>query len=1123
MKEYIELGYGYNIIDNASKDYLDLLKINQDGKVHIDHIRDIYMKDRNAFFKLANEILLRGGNFHLEKEQNILKNINIELNEFIFKSEGEFRSIEINFAEYNIGDFINKYEVSNDKFFNFILIEAFKAIEKNINIESLKEAFIKAGFKIFNKETFEKENIDKTNEKCNAINEWKGNEKVDIKYLNQYLIEDLIIEELNNIINSIPGEFKLKKIKDVFIQANENLFINYCTENNIITINDLDGKSFYNFSKVKGVGKKKFESLKEKFKKIEEIILEVESKYALENEESENKYCEELIELNLLNEKIEDIFESKAFLTYCLENNKQTLYDILEEIKDGFIKVPSMGSTKCKRLFMELDNIIYSTKRKNKILEEFIIKINEYWFEKIKLKKIKDILLLLDINLNLHSIEDKIFEEIQNTKLEDYDLDKDTEKEFVNFIWEINKLMDLNSIIETSFTSLNDGDKEILNQRYLLGNTLEEIGSQYNLTRERIRQKINKSNEKLRKMYSKYNIMTSIKLEFVNSNLIEISEVLNCVNEENRVGIKIFSKLWQDLIFKDMDILILDNDGYIEELNTEILEYLDEEFIMDDVIDGLNEIYEIVGFKDLQEYKIEKHLINLGYKKYGKLYSKNSLSLQKGYEWIANRYVENSIRIDDEGLELLKKKYIEIFEVDISDKNMRTVEARIIENPNMFCIDNKEYIHITKLNISDKTKELVDKVLEDALSLIEVTTAQDIIKHYSSELANVGIYNKYYFYSIIKFFFSDKYVTGKGNTMSITYNTNSRIMDRSREEIIKDYINEHLGSVLRHEILSALRWELFKLEDTISKSNEIVKIGNYITLVSNELLTESIKLKIKDMIRESLKKYGVVSTQFIYYKSMMDTELYNLFKYFHVKSGDGISNIIKVIDPDLKGHINLLYYEDSYIRSAEDIVLSKFREAHKKEEIKNLLKEVGYKEASIGNIFTKLIEEKVYYLTSNLEIVYKDKLEEIEKDVINDVYSLLDSVIGEKEYIVVNNISGLRRKLPRIDFTWEPELISSLVNGNKYRRVKRVYYDYIGGTDRVILVKDSSLIERFDELVKHIIKNEYKGVKHIDHIYNFLADQGIIYKNEKKRVLPYEILTSELFEIDEMGRFEIKG
>ena len=33
MKEYIELGYGYNITENVSKDYLELIKINKDGKV----------------------------------------------------------------------------------------------------------------------------------------------------------------------------------------------------------------------------------------------------------------------------------------------------------------------------------------------------------------------------------------------------------------------------------------------------------------------------------------------------------------------------------------------------------------------------------------------------------------------------------------------------------------------------------------------------------------------------------------------------------------------------------------------------------------------------------------------------------------------------------------------------------------------------------------------------------------------------------------------------------------------------------------------------------------------------------------------------------------------------------
>lgn len=1107
MKEYIELGYGYNLTENASKDYLELIKINKDGKVDVDHIRGIYKNDRNAFFKLVNEILLRGGNFHLKKEQNILKNITIASNEFIFKSENELRSLEINFQEYNIGNFVDKYKVDNDKFFNFIFIEAFKVIDRNVNVEKLKEEFMKVGFEILKKETFERKYLDKINKKSNTINKGEQDRGTDN--------ECLIIEELNNILISIPEDIKHKEVKEIFFESNERIFIDYCMNNDILLINNLDGKSLYNFSKLKGVGKKKFDLVKEKLEDIENSICANESKKG-------KKYLEEIKELNLLNEKIEDIFNQRAFLIYCYRNNKKNLNDILDEIETGFIRIPGMGATRCKKLFSELDELIDVTKSKNKLFTDFIIKINDYWFEKIKFKKIKDIALLLKIDLNLNGIYEKTFEEIQNTRIDNYSLDKESKKEFVDIILKINNLMDINSIIEASVNILKDDDKKILKQRYLLGNTLEEIGKDFNVTRERIRQKISKSNEKLMRMYNNYNIIDSLKLEYVNSNFVEVSEIINFVKEENKLGIKIFLKLREDLIFKDMEILTLNNNGYIEELNNEIIEYLDEEFIIDDVIDGLNEIYEIVGFKDLEKYKIEKHLIKLGYKKYGKLYSKNVFSLQKGYEWIANRYTENSIRIDDDGLDLLKRKYAEIFEEDISNKSIRTVEARIMENPNMICIDNREYIHITKWNVYNEAKQVADRVLEDTLKLVEVTTAQDVIKYHENELSNVGIHNKYYFYSIIKHFFSDKYATGKGNTMSITYNTNKDIISKSREDIVKEYISENGGVVLKNEVLKELRWELFKLEDTISKGNEIIKIGKYITLISNELLNENIKSKFKGMISESLSKYGVVSTQLIYSKSIIDTELYTFFKHFHIKSGEGIASIIKALNPYLKGHTNLLYYENSKVKSPEDIVVSKFREVHKKEEIKNLLKEIGYKEASIRNIFARLIEEKKYYLISNVEVVYKDKLEEIEENIINDVYSLLDSEIGEKEYIVVNNISRLRRRLPRIDFTWEPELISSLVNGKKYKRVKRVYYDYVGWTDRVILVKDSSSIERFDELVKHIIINEYNGVKHIDYIYKFLVDNGVIYNNEKNRSLPYEILTSKLFEIDEMGRFKIK-
>ena len=1059
MEEYIELGYGYDITENASKEYLELIKINKDGKVDIDNIRVIYRRDRHTFFNLINEILLRGGKFHLEKEQNILKNITLKSNEFIFKSKDEFRSLEINFEEYNLGDFVKKYKVDNDKFFNFMFIEAFEVIDRNI-------------------------------------------------------------------VDSIPEDIKNKQVKQIFYESNEKKFIYYCEENGIVLINDLDGEILYNFSSFRGVGKKKFNSIKEKLKDINGIILAMEYEVEANNDDGietkYERYLDEIKELNLLDEKIEDIFSQKVFLTYCYENSKKKLKDILEEIGTSFRRVPKMGDTKCKILFRELDKLIKDSKSNNKILEDFIIEINEYWFSKIRFKKIKEITLLLKIDLNLNSFGEKTFNEIQNTRLEDYELDKELKQKIVYVIHKINNLMDGNSIIESSINSLNDEDKGILEKRYQMGYTLDEIGKEYKRTRERIRQKIVKANEKLNRMYNNYDIINSLKLEFIESKFIGINEIFNLIDEINRLGIKIFLELREDLIFKDMDIVSLNDDGYIEELNNEIIEYLDEEFLIDDVIDGLNEIYEIVGFKDLEEYKIEKHLVNLGYKKYGKLFSKNLFSLQKGYEWIADRYIDNSITMDDAGIDLIKRKYFEIFEEDISDKSIRTIEARIVNNPNMICIDKNEYIHISKWNIDDETKQTVDKVLEDTLKLVEITTAQDIIKYHESELFNVGIRNKYYFYSVIKYFFSDKYSTGKGNTMSITYNTNKDAMSKSREDIVKECISENGGAVLKNKILSELRWELFKLEDTISKSNEIIKIGNYITLISNEMLSKNIKSKLKAIACESLSKYGVVSTQFIYSKSMIDTELYDFFRYFHIKSGEGITNVIKYIDPDLKGHINLLYYEDSQVRSPEDIVVSKFKKVHKKEEIKNILKEVGYKEASIGIVFAKLIEEKKYYSISNIEVVYKDKLEEIEENVINDVYNLLDQEIGENKYIVVNNISGLRRRLPRIDFTWEPELISSLVNGKKYKRVKRLYYDYVRGTDRVILVKDSCSIERFDELVKYIITNEYNGVKHIDHIYKFLVDKGVIYNNEKNRSLPYEILSSELFEIDEMGRFKIK-
>ncbi|WP_283692843.1 sigma factor-like helix-turn-helix DNA-binding protein [Clostridium perfringens] len=1030
MDEYIELGYGYMSLNGSTKEYSELIKIQKNGKVDIGYIRNLYINNRMDFFRLIDEVVLRGGKFNLKKEQNILKNIELESDKFLYKfiHKNEFEKID--FYDLGLGNIVNRYNIKNDCFFNFIYLDAFKILNRNIDIKRIEEEFLRKGFEVLNKESFEEKYIDKIKKMRNENSE---------------------VEDLNNL--------------------------NY------------------------------------EFNGINKTVSEFTEKI---------KYSQNLKELNLLKVNLSEIFSQGAFLEYCKSNEKYVLEDILSEIDSDFIGIPKIGKYKSKKLLSELNSFLEIYEKRSELLSDFDINIKDIWFKKIKNKPVNSIKKVFKIENEFGILDNKNFSEIQLKNINNYEVDDIIKSNFIEFILKINSLNDINLILKEQLKKIKDKEILMLNKRYLNGDTLEEIGALSNITRERVRQILKKAASKLNEELIKAKFKESLAMTFIEEKYINIDDINVLVDDENLVGFKVFLEFNSNIVFDDMEFISLYDNQYLNNLNEKLIDYLDDEFILDEELDSLNEIYEIVGFKSLEKYKIEKHLIKLGYIKQGKFFSKERLNLSKGYELLLKYFIDSTIRLDEQGAIEIKKKFMEVFDIDITDKSCRSIEARIVDNINLFCVDSREYIHIDNLNISEEGKELVDKFTTESLKEREVTTAQDIIKVYGDELNRVNIDNKYKVYSIIKYYFNDRYITGKGNTMSIAYISNKENIKKNREDFIEEFIINNGGLAKRKEIISNLKWEPNKFDDTITKSNKFIKLGKFIILSNSSDITSDIKKRIIYLIELSIRNYGAVSTGYIYSKSMLDSELYKLFTKYNAKSGQDIISLIKFVDPSLRGFIHILYREDSNVRNVIDIVKNNFSNVHKKKEIRAFLRELGYRDTGVSNIFRSLIEEKEYYYISSFDIVNKKNLMSIGDDILNKVFELLTIEFEDNEYLVVNNISRLRRKLPRIDYTWEPELIESLVDGKGYRSIKRIYYDYIHGTDRVILVKENSKITKFDELIKHILINEYYGVMHIDHIYKFLIEKGVIYNNLRNRTIPYEVLSSDLFEIDSLGRFKIK-
>ncbi|WP_297639064.1 hypothetical protein [uncultured Clostridium sp.] len=906
------------------------------------------------------------------------------------------------------------------------------------------------------------------------------------------------------------------EITKILKENRDKGFLEFCNNNSLKYISDITSAKILQFANQKGVGYGKIKYLISKIEDTDKIVRESNKKSIV---------IDKLESLNLLKEKINNVIHVQSYLKYCELEKKIILNDIVDEITNDFINIPNIGIGKRKQIKEDIKKLIEEKEKIEELIEGFNINIKEMWFEKVKNKKVKDIKKIFGVEEKFDELDNKLFKEIQNTKLKKYEVNVNSKIQFIKFVNKFNKLQDINEIIRKSLGCVSEKDFKILTKRYILGETLGAIAKEKELTRERIRQIIKKVSEKINCILINSNLIESIYINFSENKYINISDVFEIIEEDIMIGFKIFIEQNKEIIFEDMEIIDVFNSEELLSLNTKILEILDREFILDEKIDQLHEIYRQCGFNQIESYKVEKYLIKLGYKKRGKIFTLETISLARGYELTLKYGLDGAINLEKEE-KMFKDIYKEIFDEDISNKGIRSIEARMADCSEIICIGNKEYIHIDNFEIDIRAIDLIDICTDEMLVKLKITTAQDVLKENREKLELYGINNKYKLYGIIKYYMEEKYITGKGNSMSIAYSEESQMMKKSKEELIREYIEKNEGKIKGEELLDHFKWKKNKLEDTISKSELIIKIAKYITLKDSKEITEEIRKEIKVLIEGSLKRYGIVSTGYIYTKGMLDTKIYELFKKYNVTSGEDLASLVKMIDTRLKGHTNILIIDGDSIKTINDLMINRFKGTYKKEELKEFLSELGYKEAGIGNIFKKLIAEKEYYYISSSEITYKDNIKSIDEKVKSEINKFIEEEFKDSEYLVINNIPRLRRVLTQRtdsrEFRWEPEMVNCLKDDEKYTLIKRKYSDYIYGTDRVILVKKGSNINSFEELVKYIVQKEYTGIKHVDSIYKFLCEKGVIYNNKKGGIMPYEILNSVLFNIDEVGRFEIK-
>lgn len=1065
------------IIDKTASDnsYIslslkELFKNIKDGVLEIDYLRSVYRRDINEFLKISQELSLRGCAFNLENPNNMFTNIsNYEDYEYIHVKDNKNRYKHLKFDSLKVGNIIQKFNIEDDRFFNGISLIGFAIFNKNLDIIMLKEIFKECGFELLTEEKYK---------------------------------HSVIINEKNNKSDE-EGMSSLTEIEKCFKENAFKTFREFCKINKITLLSEVNKEVIEKYAIYPSVGKGKVDKVKAR-------ILEIGDGHFV----CEVKFVEETTVIDE-NTNVSQVFTEdkyKNFVDFCNDNNVFVLKEISEELILGFSRIRGNGAKKIeyirdrikKYVDIQYENLIYS--------EDEPLIVNDYWFSILKNRK-------LTIIGGLLKIENPILEElslgdIANKTLKELSITNNSNG-VVQLLKHLNKQLSIIEILNKCKESLKNIHYECLKYRYEEALTLEQIGKNYNRTRERIRQVIKKGEDIIFDTATEFNLLLSLKLNMIGKSSCSTNELYTLAGKDNYLLAEVIIRRSFLNSNKELNIIYLEDFSSFEEELEQCISKLPAQFKIYDELDNFLQIFYKYNIDEIELEQILSLLVSRGYREYGEYLSLTKITIVDAYEIIFNDYVDEPLLLDDNGLEhvkMLAQKYLDIV------LDVKIIKNKIYSISSLVAVNKSTIIHLNKSNIDSDMIKLVDEILVKELKEVNKVSSYSIYEKYEEILVKIGISNKYHFYAIVKSLLSDKYITGRGNTMEISKSLEE--LKVNREEMILDIINRYNGRATRDEILSHTEWPKYKLEDTLSKSNKILKVGDYITSVERLKITEVVKNIIINYIETFLMTDGFIVTPKIYDDLIIEPEVYDFFEANDIKGSEALNGILKYIYPKIKGNTYFLVPSDSKYNSFIEVLRDKFYKGFSKDDIKDTLDAYSFKRMTLNSLINILVTDYDYIKVSVDEYLNKEDFN-ISEEIIVELKKYIDEEFNGEEYLSLNTLTGYRTMLPSINIKWNINLIESILVRNGYRKINRIFAD--ANTERLIIVKEDSKISRFDELVYYILKNHYQGNMHESKIFMYLVELGIVYNQENRteKKMPFDIYKSDKFVIDEYGRVEL--
>jgi hypothetical protein len=263
MPDYIEIAHYISSTDfiyesTLITEFVQACGIIDIKRIDMEFLRNYHRGDKEKCINLIDELALRGFTFHTERPTNMLPSRVYEIdNTCIFVKEKGERFKDINFSRLGLANFVQRFNVKTDYFFQYIKLDNFLHINDGISLENLKEEFLKCGFDFVNKDELPFKNIDDNDNSNNNNNnnDNNDNDNESTKNIMQKFLEKMA---LNPTLSGV-------KITNLFSENGFNVFRNFSEENGILYAEQLEGFPFDELITFRGFGQFKINIVRKRY------------------------------------------------------------------------------------------------------------------------------------------------------------------------------------------------------------------------------------------------------------------------------------------------------------------------------------------------------------------------------------------------------------------------------------------------------------------------------------------------------------------------------------------------------------------------------------------------------------------------------------------------------------------------------------------------------------------------------------------------------------------------------------------------------------------------------------------------------------------------------------------